>query len=256
MRHPNNKKISKFFFNFSVSVTPELLPPAILPQVLPATRDPAASAEDHREGYYLLPQDLQVRTLFRSVSDAGREVPQEVSFWEIADWQRWAWEPKETRKLKRVVVHLLTKQECKLWISNEASRQQKNYRHSPSSHKHFCLSRIHCPQVWLDKPLHLYEYWVHRTHGFVRYATVPYKRRSDSVSLKSSKHLPKHESAPRASKWHQDTHVFLPASLESYPTPKPCPPDLLPSLKESSAFAKVRQGAAKVLGKEPHRPCH
>ena len=49
-------------------------------------------------------------------------------------------------------------------------------KNSPSSHKHFCLSRIHLPQVWFVSPLHLYEYCVHQMHSLFGYATFPYKQ--------------------------------------------------------------------------------
>ena len=77
----NIKNISKFYSTFSVFVTPELLPPAILPQVLLATPSPTSSFADPEEDHFLSKQGLPVWKLFRSVLHAGLEDSRAAAFY-------------------------------------------------------------------------------------------------------------------------------------------------------------------------------
>ena len=93
---------------FLVSVTPELPPPAILPQVLPATLTPAFSSADPEEDHFSLKRDLLVLKSFGNVSDTGLEDPQAVAFLKLVDLAHWALVPKQTRESERDVTPLLT----------------------------------------------------------------------------------------------------------------------------------------------------
>ena len=93
---------------FLASVTPELPPPAILPQVLPVTLTPTSSSEYPEGGCFPLKRGLPTQKLFRSILDAGLEDPRAVAFLELADLEHWALVPKRTRESEGDVAYLST----------------------------------------------------------------------------------------------------------------------------------------------------